>query len=95
LTGRDEEPAGLIYFKVYKSQIPGSSSMPIEKAALMLGTDDSRGNCLAMTCADFLAGAHLDNGNPKILHHSISRHYNFLSGEQKQDFLENLCQKAS
>jgi hypothetical protein len=24
-----------------------------------------RGYCLEMICADFLAGAHLDNGNPK------------------------------
>ncbi len=69
--------------------------MPIEKAALMPGTDDSRVYCLAMTCADFPAGAHLTMANPKILLHSISRHYNFLPGEQKQDFLENLCRKAS
>jgi len=34
----------------------------IETAALMLGTDKSRGYCLEMICADFLAGAQLDNG---------------------------------
>ena len=28
-----------------------------------------------MICADFLAGAHLDNGNPEILLNSISRYY--------------------
>ena len=39
----------------------------IETAALMLGTDKSRGYCLEMICADFLAGAHLDNGDPEIL----------------------------
>ena len=33
----------------------------IETAALMLGTDKSRGYCLEMICADFLAGANLDN----------------------------------
>jgi len=33
----------------------------------MLGTDKSRSYCLEMICADFLAGAHLDNGNPEIL----------------------------
>jgi hypothetical protein len=48
-----------IYFKVYKSEIPA-----IEMAARMLGTDKSRGYRLEMICADFLAGAHLDNGNP-------------------------------
>jgi hypothetical protein len=90
LTGREEEPAELIYFKVYKSQIPA-----IETAALMLGTNKSRGYCLEMICADFLAGAHLDNGNPEILLNSISRYYKFLPGEQQQAFLENLRENAS
>jgi hypothetical protein len=62
-----------IYFKVYKSEIPA-----IEMAARMLGTDKSRGYRLEMICADFLAGAHLDNGNPEILLQSISRYYRFL-----------------
>jgi hypothetical protein len=38
----------------------------------MLGSDKSRGYYLEMICADFLAGAHLDNGNPEILLNSIS-----------------------
>jgi len=38
LTGREEEPSELIYFKVYKSQIP-VIEQAIETAALMLGTD--------------------------------------------------------
>ena len=29
----------------------------------MLGSDKSRGYCLEMICADFLAGAHLEVGN--------------------------------
>jgi len=91
---REEEPSELIYFKVYKSQIP-VIEQAIETAALMLGTDKSRGYCLEMICADFLAGAHLDNGNPEILLNSISRYYNFLPGEQQQAFLENLREKAS
>jgi hypothetical protein len=94
LTGREEEPSELIYFKVYTSQIP-VIEQAIETAALMLGTDKSRGYCLEMICADFLAGAHLDNGNPEILLNSISRYYKFLPGEQQQAFLENLRQKAS
>ena len=91
LTGKEEE---LIYFKVYKSQIP-VIEQAIETAALMLGTDKSRGYCLEMICADFLAGAHLDNGDPEILLNSISRYYKFLPGEQQQVFLENLREKAS
>jgi hypothetical protein len=94
LTGKEEEPSELIYFKVYKSQIP-VIEQAIETAALMLGTDKSRGYCLEMICADFLAGAHMDNGDPKILLNSISRYYKFLPGEQQQAFLENLREKAS
>jgi hypothetical protein len=94
LTGKDEEPSELIYFKVYKSQTP-VIEQAIETAARMLGSDRSRGYCLEMICADFLAGAHLDNGNPEILLNSISRYYTFLPGEQQQVFLENLRDKAS
>jgi hypothetical protein len=36
----------------------------IETAALMLGTDKSRGYCLEMICADFLAGANLKDSEP-------------------------------
>src|SRR6202035_1051628 len=87
LTGRETETWGIIYFKLYKSQIP-VIEQAIETAALMLGSDKSRGCCLEMICADFLAGASLDNGNPEILLNSISRYYKFLPGEQKQVFLE-------
>jgi hypothetical protein len=79
---------------VHKSQIP-IIEQAIETAALMLGTDKSRGYCLEMICADFLAGAHLDNGNPEMLLNSISRYYRFLPGEQQQIFLDNLREKAS
>ena len=94
LTGKEAEPSELIYFKVYKSQIP-VIEQAIETAALMLGTDKSRGYCLEMICADFLAGAHLDNGNPEILLHSLSRYYTFLPGEQRRAFFENLRENAS
>ena len=48
-----------------------------------------------MICADFLAGASLDTGDPEILLNSISRYYKFLPCEQQQAFLENLHEKAS
>jgi hypothetical protein len=94
LTGKETERLELIYFNVYKSQIP-VIEQAIETAALLLGTDKSRGYCLEMICADFLAGAQLDNGNPEILLNSISRYYKFLPGEQQRVFLENLREKAS
>jgi hypothetical protein len=81
LTGKEEESSELIYFKIYKSQIP-VIEQAIDTAALMLGTDKSRGYCLEMICADFMAGAHLDNGDPEILLNSISRYYRFLPGQQ-------------
>jgi hypothetical protein len=58
LTGKDTEPWEIIYFKLFKSQIPVVEKA-LETAALMLGTDKSRGYCLEMICADFLAGATL------------------------------------
>jgi hypothetical protein len=42
LTGRETEPHEIIYFKIYKSQIP-VIEQALETAALMLGTDKSRG----------------------------------------------------
>ena len=89
LSGKEEEPWEIIYFKVYKSQIP-VIEQAIDTAALMLGTDKSRGYCLEMICADFLAGANLDNGNPEILLNSISQFFKFLPGEQKHAFLQRV-----
>ena len=56
LTGKEAEPWEIIYFKLYKSQLP-VVERALETAALMLGNDKSRGYCLEMICADFLAGA--------------------------------------
>ena len=60
LTGKEAEPWELMYFKVYKSQI-AVIEQALETAALMLGSDKSRGYSLEMICADFLAGAQLEN----------------------------------
>jgi hypothetical protein len=49
-TGRETEPWEIIYFKLYQSQIP-EIEHAIETAAMMLGTDKSRGYCLEMICA--------------------------------------------
>ena len=93
LTGKETEPWEITYFKLYKSQIP-VIEQAIETAALMLGTDKSRGYCLEMICADFLAGANLDNGNPELLLQSINRLFKFLPGEQRQTFIEQVLQKV-
>ena len=93
LTGRDSEPSELIYFKVYKSQAP-VIEQAIDTAALMLGSDKSRGYCLEMICADFLAGAHLESGNPKVLLFSLLRLFGFLPAIQKQEFLRRVTEAA-
>ena len=94
LTGRDTEPAEIIYFKLYKSQIP-VVEQAIETAALMLGSDKSRGYCLEMICADFLAGANLENGNSHVLLQSILRFFQFLSGEERRTFLDYVTRNVS
>ena len=63
LTGRDTEAWELLYFKLYKSQL-AVIEQALETAGWMLGTDKSRGYCLEMICADFLAGANLGEPRP-------------------------------
>src|SRR6266849_1036934 len=89
LTGKDTEPSEIIYFKLYKSQIP-VVEQAIETAALMLGTDKSRGYCLEMICADFLAGSNLQEENPDALILSLRRLYNLLPHERQCDFLKGI-----
>jgi hypothetical protein len=72
LTGKETEPWEIIYFKLYKTQLPVIEGA-IETATAMLGGNKARGYCLEMICADFLAGAHLDEGNPDTLMLSVCR----------------------
>jgi hypothetical protein len=92
LTG-SSEPSELIYFKVYKSQVP-VIEQALETAARMLGSDKSRSYCLEMICADFLAGANLENGNPDVLLMSLERFFNFLPSPQQQWFLDRMRRSA-
>ena len=66
----------------------------LDTAALMLGSDKSRGYCLEMICADFLAGAQVENGNPKILLFSMLRLFPFLPAAQQQEFLQQVTEAA-
>jgi hypothetical protein len=76
LTG-SSEPSDLLYFKVYKSQLP-VIEQALETASLMLGNDKSRGYCLEMICADFLAGANLEVTSPDALLKSAEQLCKFL-----------------
>jgi hypothetical protein len=93
LTGKESEPWELIYFKVYKSQLV-VIEQALGTASLMLGSDKSRGYTLEMICADFLAGANLENRNSDALMTSLDRLFDSLSQPQKQEFL-NKAQTTS
>ena len=86
LTGKDTEPYDLVTFKLHKSQLP-VVEQALEIAGLMLGSDKSRGYCLEMICADFLAGAHADGGAPDVLLRSMLRLFELTPAEQQQEFL--------
>ena len=94
LTGEDSEPSDVIYFKLYKSQIPIVEEA-IETAALMLGSDKSRGYCLEMICADFLAGAHASGGDPNVILDAVFRTYHLLKPEQQTEFLTRVQMRAA
>ena len=92
--GEDSESSDIIYFKLYKSQIL-VIEQAIETAALMLGSDKSRGYCLEMICADFPAGAHACNGNPEVLLDAVLRSYRLIPEEQRIRFLAKLQEESA
>jgi hypothetical protein len=47
-----------------------------------------------MICADFLAGANLENENSEVLLQSALRFFKFLPGEERQTFLHHVTEKA-
>jgi hypothetical protein len=90
LTGQETEPWEIIYFKIYKSQLPVIEQV-LETAGLMLGSDKSRGYCLEMICADFLAGANLETEDSKSLRLALHRLFGLLSSSERQEFLESVA----
>jgi hypothetical protein len=89
LTGKETEPWEILYFKAYKSQLP-IIEQALETAGLMLGSDKSRGYCLEMICADFLAGVSLEAGDQGALVPALTRMVIGLSKPQRQQLLENI-----
>jgi len=86
LTGKDSEPWEILYFKVYNSELP-VIEQAMETASLMLGGSKSRGYCLEMICADFLAGASLENPDPSTLSSLVRRFFEFLPADEKRELL--------
>jgi hypothetical protein len=89
LTGKETERWEILYFKAYKSQLP-VIEQALEAAALMLGSDKSRGYCLEMICADFLAGVSLETGNQDALVLSLTRLVIGLPKPERKQLLENV-----
>jgi hypothetical protein len=93
LTGQETEPWEIIYFKLYKSQIP-IIEQAFETASLMLGSQKSRSYCMEMICADFLAGATLDQVDPETFSVSVRRLVEFLPESEKLKLIEGLKRSA-
>jgi hypothetical protein len=89
LTGKETEPWEILYFKAYKSQLP-VIEQALEAAGLMLGTDQSRGYCLEMICADFLAGVSLETGNQPALLSALTRLVLGLPKPQRNQLIESV-----
>jgi len=87
LTGKETEPWEILYFKVYKSQL-AVIEQALETAALMLGTDKSRGYALEMMAADFLAGASLETDQKNALFLALARLIGALPLAQKLQLLD-------
>jgi len=60
----------------------------------MLGSDKSRGYCLEMICADFLAGANLDGSDPELLLKTQLHYFKFLNSEQQARFMAEVSETA-
>ncbi len=65
-TGEDYEPYEMVYFKLYESQLP-VVERALYVASRMVGTEKSRGYCLELICADFLAGRTEESTPEEIL----------------------------
>jgi hypothetical protein len=89
LTGRETEPWEILYFKVYKSQL-AVIEQGLETAALIAGTDKSRGYLLELIIADFLAGACLEAGQENVMFLALTRLIGALSAEQRGRLLDAL-----
>jgi hypothetical protein len=79
LTRKETEAWEVIYLKPYESQTP-VIKQALETAALMLGSDKSRG----YSGDDLFAlsdGSEPDDGDSQLLLHSIRRFYKFLPGD--------------
>jgi integrase len=93
LTGGKRSRREIIYFKLYQSQVL-VIKRAIETAALMLGSDRSRGLPPGDDLCRLSEGANLDNGDTAMLMFSIPRFFSLLPPRQQKTFLLELLLKA-
>jgi len=77
LTGRDPEPREMIYFQVYKRQLP-VIEQALEAASAVLGGRKSRGTSLEFISADFVANVDKQCLDPGTLSDLIRRFFVLL-----------------
>ena len=93
LTGQETESWEMLYFKLYKSQLQLIENA-LETASLMLGFQRSRGYCLEMICADFLAGATLGETDSMVFSVSVRRLLDFLPKPERIELIQSLKESA-
>ena len=94
LTGEEYEPYEMVYFKLYESHLP-TLERALLVAARMVGSEKSRGYCLELVCADFLAGRTEESTPEEILmliQHLVKllppEYQARLAGEERDEELE-------
>jgi len=94
LTGEEYGPYEMVYFKLYESQLP-TVERALLVAARMVGSERSRGYCLELVCADFLAGRTEESTPEEILmliQHLVkllpAEYQTRLAGQEQEEELE-------
>ena len=87
LTGEDYEPYEMVYFKLYEGQLP-TVEWALLVAARMVGSEKSRGYCLELVCADFLAGRTEESTPDEILLASTRNSLHARGGSRKRECTE-------
>ena len=73
----------MVYFKLFESQLP-VVERALYVASRMVGTEKSRGYCLELVCADFLAGRG-DESSPEEILMVIHRLVHLLPREYREN----------
>jgi len=95
LTGRETEPWEIVYFELYKNQLP-----VVEQANRNDGSDAGQRQIPGLLSGIDLrrlpgAGANPENENREVLLQSALRFFKFLPGEERRTFLHQVAEQVS